>query len=44
MHNVGIIWQYDPNLNTEQTIEHRTECYPLLGRRVELMIVATQIM
>jgi hypothetical protein len=48
MHNVGIIWQYDNNPTNEQNkdkindIHH--EQYPLLGRRVELMIVAAQIM
>jgi hypothetical protein len=46
MHNVGIIWQYDNNQINEQNkdpdLQH--DNYPLLGRRVELMIVATQIM
>jgi hypothetical protein len=48
MHNVGIIWQYDNNLINEQNKDKindiRNENYPLLGRRIELMIVATQIM
>lgn len=48
MHNVGIIWQYDNNQineqNKDKTNDNRNEIYPLLGRRVELMIVATQIM
>jgi len=47
MHNVGIIWQYENNLITEQNKDKindvRNENYPLLGRRIELMIVATQI-
>ena len=48
MHNVGIIWQYGNNQINEQNKDkindsHR-ENYPLLGRRVELMIVAAQIM
>ena len=46
MHNVGIIWQYDNNQVNEQNkdpdLQH--DNYPLLGRRIELMIVATQIM
>ncbi len=55
MNNVGVIWQYgdynDIPQITEQnkTLNHqisefRQEEYPLLGRRVELMIVAAQIM
>jgi len=48
MHNVGIIWQYDNNQINEQNKDKitdlRHENYPLLGRRIELMIVATQIM
>lgn len=48
MHNVGIIWQYDNNQMNEQNKDQITdfppENYPLLGRRVELMIVTAQIM
>ena len=48
MHNVGILWQYAQNESTEQTKINSDECqldnYPLLGRRVELMIVAAQVM
>ena len=53
MHNVGIIWQYGDFLQTpanplvesskDKTPENRQESYPLLGRRVELMMVAAQI-
>ena len=55
MNNVGAIWHYNDShalpQGTEQTksINHqindaRHEDLPLLGRRVELMIAATQIM
>ena len=55
MHNVGIIWQYgdyqdNSQIQNNKMIEQdknndsRNENYPLLGRRVELMIVAAQIM
>ncbi len=52
MHNVGLIWQYgnyqDNNQINEQNKDKindiRHENYPLLGRRLELMIVAAQIM
>jgi hypothetical protein len=54
MNNVGVIWQYgdyqDITQITEQNktfnrqiSEIRQEEYPLLGRKVELMIVAAQI-
>ncbi|CAF4061971.1 unnamed protein product [Rotaria sp. Silwood2] len=55
MNDVGLIWQYDDHPELPQMIEQnrapnfqineiKQECYPLLGRRVELMIVAAQIM
>ena len=49
MHNVGIIWQYGDYQNNQTNEQDkindiRQENYPLLGRRVELMIVAAQIM
>jgi len=54
MDNVGVIWHYDnSHEHSSQTNETQFPCqindiqqenYPLLGRRVELMIVATQIM
>ncbi len=55
MNNVGIIWQYGDYHDFSQTTESnkttsenrisdiRQEEYPLLGRRVELMMVAAQI-
>lgn len=53
MHNVGIIWQYGDFQQTpanpliepsnDKTLESRQESYPLLGRRVELMMIAAQI-
>jgi hypothetical protein len=52
MHNVGIIWQYGDYQHNNQMIEQdkekmndvQHENYPLLGRRLELMMVTTQIM
>ena len=48
MNNVGIIWQYAQNEMTLQTKDNsdeiQSENYPLLGRRIELMIVAAQVM
>lgn len=55
MTNIGIIWQYGEYPDVPQMIEQnktsslqlndiKHEYYPFLGRRVELMIVATQIM
>ncbi|CAF3399020.1 unnamed protein product [Rotaria sp. Silwood1] len=55
MNDVGVIWQYDEHPESPQLIEQNRastpqineitqEYYPLLGRRVELMIVAAQIM
>lgn len=56
MNNVGIIWHYSedhhlPQVNEQtkttpnsQTSDIRHENYPLLGRRVELMTVAAQIL
>ncbi|CAF4211935.1 unnamed protein product, partial [Rotaria magnacalcarata] len=55
MNNVGVIWQYGDYPDVPQIIESsrtlnlqfneiKQENYPLLGRRVELMIVAAQIM
>ena len=48
MNNVGIIWQYAQNEMTVQTKDNsdeiQSENYPLLGRRMELMIVAAQVM
>ena len=53
MHNVGIIWQYGDFQQTpanplvepsnDGALENRQETYPLLGRRVELMMIAAQI-
>jgi hypothetical protein len=54
MNNVGTIWQYGDYQELSQITEQnktsnsrindiRHEDYPLLGRRVELMIVAAQI-
>lgn len=48
MHNVGIIWQYGEfqtigNNSMIESVKHRQEIYPLLGRRFELMIVVAQI-
>ena len=50
MNKVGLIWQYGENHELEQAMhqqnnnDHRQENYPLLGRRLELMIVAAQIL
>lgn len=54
MHNVGIIWQYAEqqdalpirraSQNREEITGVASENYPLLGRKVELMIVASQIL
>ena len=55
MNDVGIIWHYCAYRNLSQITEPtklcnlhmndvKSEDYPLLGRRVELMIVLTQIM
>lgn len=50
MNNVGLIWHYGENHQLELTSidekndDIRQEDYPLLGRRLELMIVATQIL
>ncbi|UJR36481.1 hypothetical protein I4U23_029204 [Adineta vaga] len=55
MNNVGVIWHFGNSHDVSQAVEHtksvnrqtdesRHEDLPLLGRRVELMIVATQIM
>ncbi|CAF3446271.1 unnamed protein product [Rotaria socialis] len=55
MTNVGVIWQYGDYPDVPQIIESsrtlslqfneiKQENYPLLGRRMELMIVAAQIM
>lgn len=54
MSNVGVIWQYGDVADFTQIVEQartptmqlneiKQEDYPLLGRRVELMIVAAQI-
>ncbi len=55
MNNVGVIWHYGDYHDLPQAIEQnkasdqqiydtRHEDFPLLGRRVELMTVAAQIM
>lgn len=48
MNNVGIIWQYAQNemnvQSKEKSDDVQSENYPLLGRRVELMIIAAQVM
>ncbi|CAF1455405.1 unnamed protein product, partial [Adineta steineri] len=53
MHNVGIIWQYgdhqnniqiENNQDQKKIIDIQNNNYPLLGRKVELMIVTAQIM
>lgn len=55
MTNVGVIWQYGSHSEIPpvveqnrssmlQTNEVKHENYPFLGRRVELMIVAAQLM
>ena len=55
MNNVGLIWQYGENVSRSETIETnqilrqsyqdvQREDYPILGRRLELMIVTTQLM
>ena len=53
MHNVGIIWQYSEyqenvlmqnNSNQGETVIVPDGTYPLLGRKLELMIIAVQIM
>jgi hypothetical protein len=51
MHNVGIIWQYgeaqQPIGSSSQSLHKSVDpvepIYPLLGRRIELMMVAAQI-
>ena len=45
MHNVGIIWQYDEREVSieEKFVDQPSDIYPMLGRRLELMIVAAQI-
>jgi hypothetical protein len=52
MNNVGLIWHYGDDHKRSDMIECkddnqinsvRHEEYPLLGRRVELLIVATQL-